>query len=127
MSKHTKEPWEYYENDHSFGLKMPQGNKTRFDATPYAVFGGFEPADRDSMKDNARRVVACVNACSGIPTDLLESAKDWEAAGMQTVESVMRQRDELRAQLCRTRNLIESGEQEAALTCLCDAIANAKP
>ena len=30
--------------------------------------------------------------------------------------------DELRAQACRARNLIECGETAAALNCLCDAI-----
>lgn len=73
MQEHTKEPWEYWENDRTgFGVKMPRKNKTRFGAEPYAVIGGFEPDDLDEMKANARRIVACVNACAGISTESLE-------------------------------------------------------
>ena len=37
-------------------------------------------------------------------------------------EVIARRHDELRAQACRARNLIECGETAAALNCLCDAI-----
>lgn len=39
-----------------------------------------------------------------------------------TINSLTQQRDELRAQACRARNLIECGYTAAALNCLCDAI-----
>ncbi|MGX5834764.1 hypothetical protein ACWIJ6_11595 [Aeromonas piscicola] len=67
MGKHTQEPWKLYRNDQSVG-----------DARGYAVCDVWPRGD-DGMaseegKANARRIVACVNACEGIDTDLLEKA-----------------------------------------------------
>jgi hypothetical protein len=67
MGKHTQEPWKLYRNDQSVG-----------DANGFAVCDVWPRGD-DGMaseegKANARRIVACVNACEGIDTDLLEKA-----------------------------------------------------
>jgi hypothetical protein len=63
---HTPEPWEYFEYTNSIGVKMIKGNKTKYSAEPYAVCGGYSQEDKDITRANARRIVACVNACAGM-------------------------------------------------------------
>lgn len=103
-NKHTPEPWEYWENDRTgFGVKMPRKKKTRFGAEPYAVIGGFEQEDRAEMKANARRIVACVNACAGCATEVLETAPvgffNSTYGHPKYLEEITKQRDELLAAL----------------------------
>lgn len=65
MSEHTKEPWHTGKNH----------NAERF------IYGedGWAIAEcvqtKDKMFANARRIVACVNACAGIPIEILEQNK----------------------------------------------------
>lgn len=104
QNKHTPEPWEYWENDRTgFGVKMPRKKKTRFGAEPYAVIGGFEQEDRAEMKANARRIVACVNACAGCATEVLETAPvgffNSTYGHPKYLEEITKQRDELLAAL----------------------------
>lgn len=40
----------------------------------------------------------------------------------EVTQEERKQYDEIRAQACRARNLIECGEMAAALNCLCDAV-----
>jgi hypothetical protein len=62
VSKHTKEPWEVVMNRNAMGhsIKRPDGGSVVLGALNY---------------EDARRIVACVNACAGIPTEMLEDAK----------------------------------------------------
>lgn len=105
MSEHTKEPWKYYElEDDRFGVKIPREKKTRYGAEPYAVIGGFEPEDRNEMKANARRIVACVNACAGIDDPELWVAQMMfmdsdHSASLEIIEELRQQRDDLLAAL----------------------------
>ncbi|WP_279475282.1 hypothetical protein [Aeromonas veronii] len=67
MGNYTQGPWKLYRNDQSVG-----------DARGYAVCDVWPRGD-DGMaseegKANARRIVACVNACEGIETEALEEA-----------------------------------------------------
>lgn len=55
MTEHSPEPW-YMDSD-------PNG------ATIRHADGGF--VFRTGSKENQRRIVACVNACKGIPTEVL--------------------------------------------------------
>lgn len=92
--EHTKEPWKVNgdevgyisdNDDQSFGMFCPVG-----------VI--YEPA-------NARRIVACVNACAGIPSERLEqmppinATKEW----VDTVLQWKDQRDELQKDAERYR------------------------
>lgn len=52
MSKHAPEPW-------SFPARLKDAR------------GAFIPM----TEENARRVVACINACEGIPTEKLEDSQ----------------------------------------------------
>jgi hypothetical protein len=64
MPEHSPEPWTFSEDDG--GLFCVR------DADGYGVFG--EEIGPRGPRDEpvARRIVACVNACGGIPTELLE-------------------------------------------------------
>jgi hypothetical protein len=96
---HTKEPW----------VELPGGRhdpeviittQDRIDQSRGEICGmdiEFTGKHGEEQKANARRIVACVNACAGIPTDVLEHAMEFGAAGIQTIESVKKQRDELLA------------------------------
>lgn len=70
--------------------------------TPGAIITGTEP----NAKANARRIVACVNACMDMDTNYLENgglARDLQAArrGLDRLHEVTKQRDELLALLQR--------------------------
>lgn len=81
---HTKEPWEWLEHkfnsppfegtlDHECGIYPPDG-----EIGPVAIASG---------KADARRIVACVNACAGVTTEELEQGG--------FVAGLVEQRDEL--------------------------------
>lgn len=68
-SGHTPEPWrasDYATSGGSSGACIMVGDDTVLDL-PYCEAWSSEVQDA-----NARRIVACVNACAGIPTDKLE-------------------------------------------------------
>lgn len=120
MGKHTKEPWSLYRNDQSVG-----------DARGYAVCDVW-PRGGDGMvseegKSNARRIVACVNACRGLSTDDLERKGLVAAVGNQLLD-IEKQRDELLEALKHLHhNAKESGaEMGLALDVAESAIAKAK-
>lgn len=72
MAEHTKEPWHIRElRDDCFITAeiepgMAYGPEIMGD--DYTGYG-----DNDRKKADARRIVACVNACASIPTELLET------------------------------------------------------
>ena len=55
--------------------------------------------DDEQHRDNARRLVACWNACEGIPTDMLEAMPFGPAALVPMYARLEAQRDELREAL----------------------------
>lgn len=67
---HTKEPWVAERTGKAFHRILAA------DGRPVAanVGGGHEnPLTPEELEDNARRIVACVNACAGISTENLET------------------------------------------------------
>ena len=87
--EHTKEPWECSEHkfnappfegtlDHECGIYPPDG-----ESGPVAIASG---------KNDARRIVACVNACAGVTTEELEHG--GFVAGL--VERIERLKDAMR-------------------------------
>lgn len=62
---HTKEPWEYRANSRYYEIDSP--DKRIGDTCASSCSG-----DMQLGKDNARRIVACVNACAGLSTEELE-------------------------------------------------------
>lgn len=79
-NKHEREPW------------VLGGCSGRMVTTPSGYVGDGFIADVDT-KDNARRIVACVNACRGLPTDELEQKGLVAAVGTQLLE-LEQQRDD---------------------------------
>lgn len=64
---HTPEPWIIASHDEGFGVAKPtdDGNYWVSDMIPHQPDGATEEA-------NARRIVACVNACAAYSTEELE-------------------------------------------------------
>lgn len=68
MSEHTKEPWKLLLwDDESFSIHTDNDD-------PVVHFSS------DDLYEDARRIVACVNACAGISTSLLERATPFDTA-----------------------------------------------
>ena len=106
--QHTPEPWK---QDEDSELLITNSELERVGETIV----------RTDTKADARRIVACINACKGIPTDQLEG----RTFGKRYMDA-LKQRDELLAALWRSRNLIGCGSVEAAHNCICDAIDTAE-
>ncbi len=75
--QHTPEPWHAIKLDLSFDETNErfievEGRFIIVDATRFWVLAGVENNDGHG-EANARRIVACVNACADIPTEALES------------------------------------------------------
>ena len=97
--KYTKGPWSFGDVSPDGSLLIVSGKRRRYVANvqvhqaPRAA-GAFEEMER---KANARRIVACVNACDGISTDELEEIS--RTGGMlgprEDVARTAKQRDEL--------------------------------
>ena len=70
MSKHTPEPWFYHRQGFSTVYIEARigGGMLQEIAACGPCQDGTEQQD-----ENARRIVACVNACAGVETDLLEA------------------------------------------------------
>ncbi len=86
MSEHTPEPWAVFMSNDDEKLLGVGSAETGEGITDHR--GGIWNWDDTQGRANARRIVACVNACKGIPTEELEKgtrlfldAKSWlEAA-----------------------------------------------
>ena len=74
---HTPTPWE------AVGDQVQVGRGRRIGVVANLVWG-----DREVAEANARRIAAAVNACDGIPTEMLERLK---------LESVLRQFNAMRS------------------------------
>lgn len=103
MSKHTPEPW-----------KIANGRKTDLYMGWDTIIGISEDGDKFVLcrvnanyeelgKTNARRIVACVNACAGIETDTLES----EGSIAEIIASKRTRIAELEAELAAERAKVE--------------------
>lgn len=87
-NKHTPEPW----RQEGLTILCADGHIIfRMDVSFYL------PEER---KEAARRIVACVNACAGIPTDQLESGEArYVRNELADIYALEKQRDELLAAL----------------------------
>lgn len=97
MSKYGKEPWEAVE------VNRDEDELIQIRASNGGIIARLwiDVDDRgfsDEQRDNARRIVACVNACRGLPTDELEQKGLVAAVGAELLE-LEQQRDELLAAL----------------------------
>lgn len=72
--KHAKEPWIAIEQDRGFH-ELIITTQSRINSSVGEICGmniHFRNPMGDEQKANARRIVAAVNACAGVPTELLE-------------------------------------------------------
>lgn len=92
-NKHTPEPWPVFSDIATTMTPDPEG-------TPVAILSW----------DDYIRARACVNACKGIPTELLERFKTI-VGSMDEVSKIEKQRDELLADAARYRWLRDSENQ----------------
>ena len=89
MSKHTQEPWK---------VQHPHAGQRGWEI---ADSSGLNQISQDVTEANARRIVACVNACAGVDTDLLEDGELDKPTMlvMQENKDLKRRCDELLAAL----------------------------
>jgi len=104
MSKHTPEPWKISHDDSTEEWSIVTNQQGSIIANVNEETGpelvGSDPVMRKMpVLENARRIVACVNACSGIRTEALEHRAHMLNAHDDTIAELKRQRDELLAAL----------------------------
>ena len=116
--KHTPDPWFAWADNNNCFKVGPSSN--------YTVAQIFHTPETDCHDGNARRIVSCVNACTGIPTEILEHATDFGAAVIQTIQSVRKQRDELLAALNESLECVEDGDWQSARRVISAAISSVK-
>lgn len=87
MTDHTKEPWYVKElrNGDCFisaekSPAMPYGPEIMGD--DYTGYG-----DEEAKLEDARRIVACVNACAGIPTEALPNLLEQRNQLLEALEA----------------------------------------
>lgn len=114
---HTKEPWEYGEDcDSEWYVKRAETNEQ----LAFTVVSAPGIAEA-----NARRIVACVNACKGVSTEWLEANKSIVVLGAPIADrfrAVEQQRDELLAALKRSRLALDRANNQMPSGPICDTI-----
>lgn len=73
MSKHTPEPWVMSTKASGNWWHISAGNQAI--ATVHAASKKRNEPYASMFEANARRIIACVNACAGVDTDLLEAGE----------------------------------------------------
>jgi len=104
MREHTKEPWRIgrftgpasYEEARELCGAMDVVADT--DDGPY-VLASCNINFPNDARANARRIVACVNACAGIPTGMLEAAGQSAVIALRQVDELVAERNALLAAL----------------------------
>lgn len=111
---HTKEPWSVDEIDYKSHQFYIRGSHDNGKPMTFGL-GAVAHMPRSRLlptKENARRIVACVNACAGIPTELVEQG-GFAAIPVATHREVKQQRDELLAALKAMLGNTEADSDEA--------------
>lgn len=92
-TEHTPGPWEW--SKHKFNSQPFEGTLEQ-ECGIYPPLGESGPVAIASGEANARRIVACVNACAGIGTEYLEH---FGGTTFNDFKRVKEQRDELVVEL----------------------------
>jgi hypothetical protein len=71
-----------------------------------AVTLDFGPNYPKARERNARRIVACVNACAGIPSEVLEAMHTGPASLRPIYERLKEERDQMAAALTEIKSLM---------------------
>jgi hypothetical protein len=109
MRGHTPEPWAAYaakfSGIESIAIAKKDIPKTERNRAVAVISPVFISDDEDIA--NARRIVACVNACSGIPLEVLESPGYSVKAELDSLDEQIRLRFEAEKNLSTYRHEIE--------------------
>ena len=85
-AQHTAEPWSSHSalapTDGAFEYAITANIEGTGRVVIAEAFGRVSEDCRTPAVKNARRIVACVNACAGIPTDKLEQAGQGSIDGL---------------------------------------------
>lgn len=87
MTQHTKEPWRIEPATKKDNWRIIGAN-----GQVISTFSG------NMDMENARRIVACVNACAGITVEMLEAMPSGPASLLPMYARLEQQRDQLQAQ-----------------------------
>lgn len=111
MSGHTPEPWTFNKNDlRGFDFQIRAAEGVQIGETQELL--GKKRALANPA-ENARRIVACVNACAGIPTETLEETGSFPEAAARELKTLKQQRDRLLEEIKRVLAALPT-------TCLAD-------
>lgn len=121
MDAHTKEPWKIRSSPMDSRLYIYAEDR-RGEIPIAQTSSNTSPVTMDMRRSgeteaNARRIVACVNTCAGIPTDALER----KGLPLYMHDTLTEQRDELLAIVIRYRNETPLGHQPHMIADLADA------
>jgi hypothetical protein len=99
MNAHTKEPWVNHQEDNII---------TDTDGLRCLAQARGSHISIDERNANARRIVACINACAGISTKVLETLEDKTLNEMfkRQETEYQAQRDRLLAELKHSTNIL---------------------
>lgn len=110
MTQHTAEPWDLMRHGAIYGgpVKEYANGSAR---SQIAMTTGADFTNPGEQQANARRIVACVNACAGIATDALEQHSDLTVLGLQAERMRLTQdRDSLLADLAEAAGTLRRYE-----------------
>lgn len=105
MSNHTQEPWVLFEVGDRVKHFCPASEKEKTSILTVTLEDGTAFGAVYS-EDDARRIVACVNACAGLPTEQLEASP--LGGVLNGVAGLIAQRDQLLAALQDVRGALSS-------------------
>lgn len=108
MDEHTKEPWQF--NGSAVIAKIKCSHHHTIAELRHQLF----MTDREA-EANARRIVACVNACAGVPNEELEFDNVQFIKALHERRELRQQRDELLAALKEFSGVWERGESFASM------------
>lgn len=103
--QHTQEPWKFIDVIGGCSVYAGRREVLRYSFSPDA-----------ENKANARRIVACVNACAGIPTDDLEMSPHLGIFHLaEFSNNIVMQRDKLLDALKTVINNLSDDDEEGLL------------
>lgn len=79
-------PRQWQVNEPGWNVIIPRTHPNYCDEVVFDIPFGLDEADNAVHLRNAKRIVACVNACAGIPTSALESAGTITVTGERNGE-----------------------------------------
>lgn len=119
-TNHTPEPW--HVSTDGYAVSIPRGHGETTVADCFDAGRDEFPATRQA---NARRIVACVNACEGIGTETLEKERSYVRGHKGLLDERNRLR-EINAELLAALRKIEVGHVRAPAGTHRDALNRCK-